>query len=147
VLRDEAEDAAAVLLRRVALAREVAAYILKMRETWTRRAAWSTRQFHSLARNCSVAARSVSRSRAPSYAAGRIGGQPFEPQLIAKWMRGSANCPRRISCSMSSRLTPRRRRRCRRRWKNCPSRVFHTEVIGYSARIACSVNALYAFSQ
>ena len=35
------------------------AYILKMRETKMRRAAWSMRQFHSLARNCSVAARSV----------------------------------------------------------------------------------------
>jgi hypothetical protein len=27
-------------------------------------------------------------------------------------------------------------------WKNCPSRVFHTDVIGYSAAIAWSVKAL-----
>ena len=26
---------------------------------------------------------------------------------------------------------------CRRRWKNWPSRAFHTELIGYSAMIAC----------
>jgi hypothetical protein len=52
-----------------------------------------------------------------------------------------------ISCSMSSRLMARPPARWRLRWKNWPSRVFHTDEIGYSARIACRVNTLYAFSQ
>jgi len=71
-----------------------------------------------------------------------MGGQPFDAQLIAKWMRGSANRARKIRCSMSLRLTTRPPASWCRRSKNWPSFTFHTERIGYSSITACSTKAL-----
>ena len=89
-----------------------------------------------------MASASVSSRPAGSQAFGRIGGQPFEAQLIAKWIRGSRMRPRRMRCSMSSRLRVLPPATCLSRWKNRPSRTFQTERIGYSSITAASTKAL-----